>query len=170
MNASTKKSPSFTTTISVDQTPQQAFAAINDVGGWWSGEIVGTTDQVGGEFTYRYKKLHSSKQKVTELVPGKRVVWLVVDSHLDFTKDKQEWTGTRMIFDIARKGDQTEVRFTHEGLVPTLECYDACFEGWTSLVEGNLRGLMAAGKERPDARERTRASTTRRGNGSQTAM
>ena len=159
MNASTttQKNPSFTLTISVDQTPHEAFEAINDVRSWWSGEIDGPTDELGGEFTYRYSKMHSSKQKITELVPGKRVVWRVVDSHLGFTKNQQEWTGTRMIFDIARKGDMTEVRFTHEGLVPTLECYDACFEGWTKLVQGNLRSLIATAKGQPDARAKSRA-------------
>src|SRR5580704_6730255 len=80
----------LTTTLTVDQTPAAAFAAINDVRGWWSGQIDGATDKLGDEFTYRYKDIHYSKQKITELTPGKRVVWLVLDSHLDFVRDKTE--------------------------------------------------------------------------------
>ncbi len=137
---------SFTTTITVDQSPREVFEAINDVRAWWNGEIEGQTDALGAEFTYRYKKMHRTTQKITELVPGKKVVWHVTDSHIDFVKDKAEWKGTDIVFDIRKKGDKTEVCFTHVGLVPNFECYDACRDGWTSLVTGNLRKLIA--KER----------------------
>jgi hypothetical protein len=67
--------PNFTTTISVAQSPQEAFNAINNVRGWWSAEIDGSTDKLGAEFKFHYKDLHRSTQKMTELVPGKKVVW-----------------------------------------------------------------------------------------------
>jgi Activator of Hsp90 ATPase homolog 1-like protein len=149
------KNRDFTTTFSVDQTPEEAFEAITNVRGWWSGELDGPTDELGGEFTYRYQDLHFSKQKVTELVPGKRVVWLVLDSYLEFVEDKREWNGSRVIFDIARKGDKTEVRFTHAGLVPAHECYGACSSAWSSYIRGSLRSLIATGKGSPNPQEKT---------------
>ena len=108
----------LTVAFTVDQTPEEAFAAINNVRGWWSGDIDGSTDTLGDEWTYRYKDIHYSKQRITEFVPGKKVVWLVVDGYLNFVEDKTEWKGTAITFEIAKKGDKTEVRFTHVGLVP----------------------------------------------------
>lgn len=139
----------FTTTISVDQTPDDAFAAINNVRGWWTGDIQGSTDTLGAEFTYRYEDVHYSKQKITQLIPGRKVVWLVVDSKLNFAKDKTEWNGTEVTFDISKKGNRTEVRFTHQGLVPKFECFTDCSSAWSSYINGSLRNLIAAGKAEP---------------------
>ncbi len=83
------KKQNFTTSFTVDQTPQQAFDAINNVRGWWAGKFEGRTDTLGAEFTYHYKDMHYSKQKITELVPGRKVVWLVVDSALNFIKEQE---------------------------------------------------------------------------------
>ena len=108
----------FTTTFTVDRSPQKVFDAINNVRGWWSGEIEGCTDELGAEFTYSYKDVHRTTQKITEWVPGKKVVWHIVESHIGFVDDTHEWNGTDIVFTIAKTGDQTEVRFTHVGLVP----------------------------------------------------
>jgi hypothetical protein len=148
------KNQDLAATFTVDQTPEEAFAAINNVRGWWSGEIEGGTDKLGDEFTYRYKDVHYSKQKITEFIPGKKVVWLVLDSYLGFIEDKSEWNGTKVTFEIARKGDKTEVRFTHMGLVPDHECYDACSTAWGSYINGSLRSLIATGKGQPNKKEK----------------
>ena len=140
----------FTTAFTVDQTPEAAFAAINNVRGWWSEEIQGRTDKSGEDFDYHYSDLHRCKIKVTELVPGKKVAWRVLDNYFSFTEDKTEWTGTEMIFDISGKDGKTEVRFTHQGLVPDYECYDACSDGWRTYINGSLRSLIASGKGQPN--------------------
>jgi uncharacterized protein YndB with AHSA1/START domain len=133
----------FTATFTVDQTPEEVFAAINNVRGWWTGEIEGATDKLGDEFTYRYEDIHYSKQKITESIPGKKIVWRVVDAKLNFTQDKQEWVNTEITFDIAQKGDQTEVRFTHLGLVPAFECFNDCSNAWGMYINGSLRNFIA---------------------------
>jgi len=140
------KTSDFTTTISVDQTPQEAFNAINNVRDWWPGEIEGNTTKLNGEFSYRYKKMHYSNQKLVEVIPGKKVVWLVTESSLNFVENKSEWTGTKIIFEISEKGNKTQVRFTHQGLVPQFECFDACSNAWTDIIRDGLRALITTGK------------------------
>jgi len=140
----------LTHAFTVHKTSDEAFAAINDVRAWWSGDIDGVTDQLGAEWTYRYKDMHYSKQRIVELIPGKKVVWLVVDSYLSFVKDKTEWNGTTITFDIAAKGDGTAVTFTHVGLAPDVECYEACSDAWGSYIKGSLRNLIATGNGQPN--------------------
>ncbi len=143
----------YTTSFSVDQTPEEVFDAINHVRAWWSGEIDGSTDQLGAVFKYRYKDLHDSTQKITELVPGRKVAWHIVDAHINFVNDKTEWKGTDVIFEIAAKGDKTELRFTHAGLVPDFECYGECSNAWGFYINGSLRSLIKTGKGQPNATE-----------------
>ncbi len=144
---------SFTVAFSVDASPREVFDAVNDVRGWWSGEIEGRTDQLGAVFTYSYKTLHRSTQKITELVPGKRVVWHVVEGYLDFVKDKTEWKDTDIVFEIAAKDGRTELRFTHAGLVPAFECYGDCAGAWGFYVGESLRSLITTGRGRPNPKE-----------------
>jgi len=127
--------PNFTTTISVDQSPEEAFAAINNPRGWWSENIEGSTAKLGDEWTYRYKDVHRSTMKVTETMPNKKVVWLVVDNYFNFTEDKTEWTNTKVMFEISTRGNKTEIRFTHQGLVPAYECFDVCSNAGGSYVK-----------------------------------
>ena len=136
----------YTATMRVDRSPREVFDAINDVRGWWSGEIEGRTDKLGAEFTYRYQNFHTSKQRIAELVPGRKVAWLVLESSLNFIADKDEWNGTRIEFDIARKGDKTEIRFTHVGLVPEQECFGACSNAWSYLFTESLKKLITTGQ------------------------
>lgn len=143
----------YTTAFAVDQSPEEVFGAINNVRGWWSGEIDGRTDALGSEFTYRYKDVHSSTQKITELVPGRKVVWRVLGGHLNFVKDAAEWKDTDIVFEITRKGGKTHVRFTHVGLVPAFECYGDCSGAWSFYINDSLRRLITTGAGQPNPGE-----------------
>ena len=141
----------FTTTILVDNTQEEVFNAINNVRGWWSEEIEGSTDKLNSEFDYHYEDVHRCKIKVIELVPNKKIVWSVLDNYFKFTKDKSEWKGTKIIFEIAKKDNKTEMRFTHQGLVPAYECYEICRDAWTGYIQKSLRNFITTGKGQPNA-------------------
>ena len=140
----------YSVTFSVDKTPEEVFDAINNVRGWWSEEIEGRTDQPGAEFKYHYQDVHRARFKITVFAPGEKVVWHVLDNHFNFIQDKSEWVDTDIVFEITRRGEQTEVRFTHVGLSPAYECYDVCSNAWGSYITSSLRNLITTGKGQPN--------------------
>ncbi len=146
-------SKDFTTTIVVDAPAREVFNAVNNVRGWWSENIEGYTDKLNSEFSYHYQDIHRSKMKVTELVTDKKVVWHVLDNYFKFTKDATEWIGTNVIFEISGKEGKTELKFTHQGLVPEYECYTICHDAWTEYIQGSLKNLITKGKGNPTPRE-----------------
>lgn len=143
----------FTSTLMVDQSPATAFNAITNFRAWWSEEIEGNTDQLNETFFYHYKDVHLCKIKLVEMIPGKKLVYQVVDNQFNFTKDKTEWINTKLIFDISNEGKKTKVQFTHKGLVPDYECYDVCHDAWTSYIQGSLKSLITTGKGKPNPKE-----------------
>lgn len=145
------KTSDFSTAILVNQTPEEAFNAINNVRGWWSEEIEGDTDKVNDEFSYHYEDVHHCRMKLVEVVPDKKVVWHVLDNYFKFTKDKSEWKDTKIIFEISEKDNQTQIHFTHLGLVPEYECYDICKNAWTQYIQTSLFNLITTGKGQPNA-------------------
>ncbi|HVY76041.1 MAG TPA: SRPBCC family protein [Puia sp.] len=147
------KSDDFQTTLKVKAGPEAVFKAIGNVRGWWSQEIKGGTENLNDEFDYHYQDVHRCKIKLTEVVPNRKIVWEVLDNHFSFTKDKSEWIGTKIIFDIRPTGDGTEIHFTHQGLVPEYECYSVCENAWTDYIQHSLRDLITTGKGKPNPKE-----------------
>ena len=151
----------FTATIQADQTSAAAFNAINNVRGWWSEEIEGSTDKLNDEFNYHFEDIHRCKIKITTLIPGKKVEWLVMDNYFRpgifneaspaLHTDTSEWTGTKIIFEIEEKDNKTQIHFTHLGLIPEFECFDACSSGWSHYIKQSLTGLITTGKGQPNS-------------------
>lgn len=143
------RGPDFTAAFTVEQTPEEAFRAINNVRGWWSENIEGATDELNGEFVFHNEPVHVSRIRVTELVPGKRVAWRILENYMSFVEDQNEWVGNEIVFDIARNGGRTEVVFTQIGLTQEDECFELCRNGWNGYFKGSLRALIATGKGAP---------------------
>lgn len=136
----------YSTTILVNQTPAEVFTAINNARAWWQGEFVGNTDKLNEEFSYEVAGVHFSKQKVVELTPNSKIVWLVTDSNLSFVTQHNEWTNTKLVFDISEENGKTRVVFTHVGLIPKFECYGACSGAWEALIEKSLYSYITTGE------------------------
>jgi hypothetical protein len=154
----------FSTTIIVDKTPKEVFDAINNVRGWWSEEVEGNTTSVKDVFDYHFEDIHRCKIEVTESIPGEKVAWLVKENYFKpgifndgaesenaFAGHTAEWVDTKIIFEISEKDGKTQMRFTHLGLVPDYECFEACSTGWTHYIGSSLRNLITTGKGQPNA-------------------
>ncbi len=142
---------SFTTTIEVAKSPQEVFNAITDVPKWWSTDFEGHSTKLNDAFTIHHPHQHYSKQKLIEVVPGRKMVWLVTDSTLYWLqKDKQEWTNTKMFFEITTENDLTVLRFIHEGLIPEKECYAMCEKGWRMIINDWLFHFITHGTPSPE--------------------
>lgn len=132
-------SNNFSYQFSTNKTADEVFAVVRDVRKWWSGifdeTITGNSENVNDTFTFAAGGgAHESTQKLAAVVPNKKIVWDVTKSNLSFLKHPEEWKGTRFYFDVAKEGDKTNVRFTHEGLKPEIECYEACTGGWMQYL------------------------------------
>lgn len=141
-----KNTKNFSTSFSVKKSPHEVFKAVTNVRGWWSQNIQGDTEKQGDEFIFEVPGIHFSRQKLVEVIPDHRVVWLVTEADMPFLKDRSEWVNTKVIFDIANDNGKTKLTFTHEGLVPQLECYNACMPAWTQYIEHSLYRLVTTGE------------------------
>lgn len=86
---SKQKLKDYTFIFESSDTPDNVFEHLLDVRNWWTGlyqeEIKGNTCKLNEEFTFTAGGgAHYSKQKLIEVIPGKKIVWLVTDSNLNF--------------------------------------------------------------------------------------
>lgn len=140
----------------VNQTPQEVFNAVNNIRGWWSENIQDYAGKLNTEFHHQYKDIHYCKMKITELVPNKKIVWHVLENDFNFTKDKHEWEGNDIVFEITEKDGQTQLKFTQQGLTPAYECYTVCSDAWSGYVGNSLYNLVTKGKGQPTSKEEAR--------------
>jgi hypothetical protein len=131
----------FQTSIAIAGTGYDAFHAINDVAKWWTENVEGSSSSLNDVFTVRFGETYITL-KVIESIPHKRIVWMVIDSHKHWLKNKNEWNWTQLIWEIEESNTETQIKFTHLGLTPNIECYGICEKSWQFYVQLSLFGLL----------------------------
>ncbi|NUP11079.1 MAG: SRPBCC domain-containing protein [Polyangiaceae bacterium] len=149
------KAQDYTKTIRAKTSARKATQAIDDVGAWWSTSFEGSAERAGDTFGVRFGETFVDFE-VTEHSASK-IVWHVTRSRLPWLEDKTEWTGTDVIFEISTDGDEAIVQMTHKGLLPTVECFDNCEQGWNFYIGKSLPRLLASGAGLPDSRRAANA-------------
>jgi Activator of Hsp90 ATPase homolog 1-like protein len=138
--------------FTVDQPANEVFDAVNNVTQWWTKNVEGQSKALNDEFSVQFADVHYSKQKLIELVPDKKVVWLVSESQLNFLENKEEWNDTRVTFEVTTMGKKTKLDFTHVGLTPGSECYNDVSGAWKYYVCSSLYELITSGKGTPETK------------------
>jgi len=121
----------ITTTVSAEE----AFKKISDVRAWWTANIKGSAKNLSDVFTMWAGESTVVTLQVVEVVPNKKWVWLVTDGQMLWLKDTTEWKNTQIVFEISEGDHQTRIDMTHVGLVPAVECYNVCDDGWNRHLE-----------------------------------
>jgi hypothetical protein len=140
------KKNDFTSSISAKISANEAIKKISNVPEWWGITFTGNSEKQNEKFTVKMGADSFFNFTVAELIPGKRVIWLVTDCNMPWYSDKKEWANTKLIFDLAENGGVTELNFTHEGLTPDVECYKDCEPGWTHWIQTSLFSYLTNGK------------------------
>lgn len=144
----------YRATLLVDKTPEEVINAINNIRGWWSEEMEGSAEKSNDVFTVRFGEVYIT-MKIVELIPGQKIVWQVIDCNKPWLKNKKEWNGTKISFEVSKKDDKTQIRFAHLGLVPEVECFEVCSNAWTDYLQGSLFKLITTGKGKPTPMKKT---------------
>lgn len=134
----------FTVSFSVNEKPGKVYETLLNVRSWWSG-LFGEhiRDEEDGGFTFQAGEgAHYSRQKPVEMIPGRNVMWLVTDSKLTFIKEQEEWTSTKIGFELTPDKEGTRVTFTHLGLTPSIECFEECSSAWNRYLQERLIPLF----------------------------
>jgi len=143
------KKQDYSVSITVNATAHEVFKSINSVGKWWTEDVEGSSKKLNDEFTVRFGET-SITLKIVELVADKKIVWLVTDCYKHWLKDKKEWKGTTISWEILAEKNETQLNFTHIGLVPGIECYKGCAGAWDFYIKESLFKLLTEQKGEPE--------------------
>lgn len=136
----------FTASTSAKISAAEAIKKISNIPGWWGITFSGNSEKQDDQFIVKMGGDSFFTFTVTELIPGKRIVWLVTDCNMPWYTDKKEWTNTKLIFDLIEDDGVTTLNFTHEGLTPDVECYKDCEPGWTHWIKTSLFSYFTTGE------------------------
>lgn len=149
------KQQDYHCSIATNVPAEEAFEKINLVSDWWTQKgFTGSSQKLGDVFTVRWGETFAEIE-IAEVIPGKKIVWRVQNSNLHWLKDKSEWNNTRIEWEISSQNGATNVSMTHRGLVPTVECYNNCKEGWDFYAGKSLLKFLNENKGLPDGRTRS---------------
>lgn len=125
-------------TISIKAPIENVYEAITTAEGlssWWTK----LAELEGQRATFRFDEGTTyAVMQIERQIPNKEVVWRCSEQYfvIEGSEKTNEWVGTVIWFELSENPDKsTALEFTHEGLVPTLDCYKICEQGWDYFLK-----------------------------------
>ncbi len=143
------KTQDFNYSLTVNASAKEAMKRISEVNLWWAKNFKGKAAKLNDEFSVHFGDTFVDF-KISEVIPDKKITWLVTDCNLHWIKAKKEWKGTECIWNISEKNGKAIIDFVHKGLTPESECYESCKPGWTGHLKNSLQKLIDEGKGFPE--------------------
>ncbi len=145
MKTATLTEQSYHSSIVVNESAMEAYDKISRVNEWWAENFEGSAKNLGDVFKIWWGET-TVTFKITEAIPGKKVIWLVTDCNLPWLKDIKEWNDTEVVFEISEENGVTKINMTHIGLTPEVECFENCQAGWNHYIQKSLFEFMEEGQ------------------------
>ena len=117
-----------------------ALATCEGLSNWWTTTTHGDS-KVGGIIEFRFGPRGGFDIRVLDLVPGKHVLWQVVDG-------PEDWIDTRISFDLKQEDDYTNLLFKHQGWRKPVEFMHHCSTKWGTFLM-SLKSLLETGNAAP---------------------
>ena len=143
---------SYRREIVVSSTPSTAYQALTaDIKKWWTDDC-DHISKTGDTTTFRFGPTYWVMRAVSA-VPDERVSLKCIDAHHVHeglpSSILDEWRGTTLTWQIYRQGAKTRIVFEHEGLDPSLNCYEVCEQGWDYYFLKSLKHYLDTGVGSP---------------------
>ena len=147
-----KKQKDFSYSFTVKATAKESMKSISQVKLWWAKNFKGKAAKLNDKFSVYFGDLGDTfvDFKISEVIPEKKITWLVTDCNLHWINDKKEWKKNEVIWNLTEKNGKTTIDFVHKGMTPESECYESCKPGWTHHIKDSLVKLIEKGKGFPE--------------------
>ena len=126
--------------VFIQSTPEKIYKAVTTEEGiacWWSKKN-NAKPEAGSIYRIYFGPDYFKEIKITELVPGKKVVWEILNAH-------PEWLNTIIVFDISTGKNSAELRFRHSGWKDYTDMFAQCNHHWGIFLQ-NLKAYTETGK------------------------
>jgi len=145
------ESNSYTRDIIVSNTPSAAYQALtSEFDMWWTSSSNSLT-VVGDTITFKFGPTYWV-MRANNLAPDYIELECIEAHHIHDglpSSILKEWKETKLKWEIKEQDGNTKITLTHEGLIPTLDCFEICKEGWDFFFVTSLKQYLNEGKGSP---------------------